>query len=107
MYISQPLADVFSSTPKGAPNPFALSIANASRTPRIHIAEDKPRPATPRPVSPQKAAAQPQVRTPVPATDSGYHGSPSQELADVAAEDAEQTPVTSPHRGWTLPTSAW
>ncbi|KAI0171892.1 hypothetical protein GGR52DRAFT_548194 [Hypoxylon sp. FL1284] len=87
-----PLSDIFSSTSKGAPNPFAIPNINRSNTPRIEIAAD-PQPS-PSP-SPQKRAAmtgapkhaQPQKpvasKQPPSMIDSGYHGSQSQDAMDV------------------------
>ncbi|KAH8884865.1 hypothetical protein GQ53DRAFT_751826 [Thozetella sp. PMI_491] len=100
-----PLSDVFSSTPKSAPNPFAMAISSQARTPKINIAEDKPRPAAvSRHASPQKAAIAsplPYHKTPIAVGDSGYHGSPSQsqEVVDGDIDMDEPTPMASPQRG--------
>ncbi|KAK8010667.1 hypothetical protein PG990_009632 [Apiospora arundinis] len=85
-----PLSNIFSATPKGAPNPFVLSKAERNHTPKVKIAAD-PQPApqpspvrTEKPASPAKAA---QVVQSV--VDSGYHGSQSQDVMDVDYNDAE------------------
>lgn len=69
-----PLSDIFSATPKGAPNPFAISNLKQALTPKLRIAED-------RTASPAKSVAfqKPQQPEPVPVTDSGYHGSQNQD----------------------------
>ncbi|CAK7208509.1 hypothetical protein SBRCBS47491_000116 [Sporothrix bragantina] len=64
--IRAPLTDVFSSTPKGAPNPFAVSKLTSlqqqqrRRSPTFTVAEDKPAPPrksqSPQRVVPAKAA---------------------------------------------------
>ncbi|KAK3391119.1 hypothetical protein B0H63DRAFT_467304 [Podospora didyma] len=110
-----PLSDVFSSTPKGAPNPFSLAHLAQSRTPKIKVAEDGPvqlvQPAS-RPASPAKTAvALSQHALPaIPLADSGYHGSQSQDTMDLDHEDkevdmlAEQSPLRSPQRGMEMET---
>ncbi|KAJ4422276.1 hypothetical protein N0V82_003031 [Gnomoniopsis sp. IMI 355080] len=87
-----PLSDIFSATPKGAPNPFTASNSHHARTPTFKIAEDNAG-------SPTKAASTGQTPPPrhaplppvVPA-DSGYYGSQSQDVAadlDHPMEDVE------------------
>ncbi|KAK4218682.1 inner centromere protein-related protein pic1 [Rhypophila decipiens] len=101
-----PLSDVFSSTPKGAPNPFALSLSNASRvalSPRIQIAEDRHDQASSRPTSPAKlpvvvpAPRRSPAKAPVPVTDSGYHG--SQDDYESQEKTVEMASQSSPQRG--------
>ena len=101
----QPLSDVFSSTPKGAHNPFAMALEQA-RTPKIRVAEDRPERPVSRPTSPTKAIiaptkqAAPAVPTPTPLADSGYHGSQTQDTADVDMLDRDVDSVMqqSPQR---------
>ncbi|OTB08081.1 hypothetical protein M426DRAFT_317186 [Hypoxylon sp. CI-4A] len=81
-----PLSDIFSATPKGQPNPFALPSINRGNTPRIEIPTN-PQPSPPKataPPSPVKhvAPTKPTASNkPAPLVDSGYHGSQSQEDA--------------------------
>ncbi|KAL7627564.1 hypothetical protein AAE478_001757 [Parahypoxylon ruwenzoriense] len=101
-----PLSDIFSATPKGAPNPFAMPNINRHNTPKIEIAVDpqssSPKPTTPasplRHASPAKPAASKQ---PVSMVDSGYHGSQSQDAMDVddVTMDDEATEPFSPQTG--------
>ncbi|KAK4159791.1 hypothetical protein QBC43DRAFT_381677 [Cladorrhinum sp. PSN259] len=109
-----PLADVFSSTPKNAPNLFVISsnLASAqSRTPKIQVAEDaRPQlalsPTIHRAISPFKVPAPPkQVPALVPSipfADSGYHGSQSQGYdavhSDYCDNDDDVDMVDSPDR---------
>ncbi|KAK8118823.1 uncharacterized protein PG998_003449 [Apiospora kogelbergensis] len=74
-----PLSNIFSATPKGAPNPFVLSKAERNHTPKVKIAAD-PQPA------PQPSPSANVVQSVV---DSGYHGSQSQDVMDVDYNDAE------------------
>ncbi|KAH9887138.1 hypothetical protein F4778DRAFT_757336 [Xylariomycetidae sp. FL2044] len=99
-----PLSDIFSATPKGAPNPFAMSNAARSNTPRVQIAAD-PQTSPPKPTnlaSPSKYLASPNKtieRQPNSVVDSGYHGSQSQEamdLDDPAISAGEAAPPFSP-----------
>ncbi|KAK0645527.1 hypothetical protein B0T16DRAFT_330274 [Cercophora newfieldiana] len=89
-----PLSDVFSSTPKGAQNPFAMALEQA-RTPKIRVAEDRPERPVSRPTSPAKTIAAPTkpaapaAPAPVPLIDSGYHGSQTQETVDVDMLDRD------------------
>ncbi|KAK3996187.1 hypothetical protein QBC44DRAFT_377818 [Cladorrhinum sp. PSN332] len=107
-----PLADVFSSTPKNAPNPFAISnlATTQSRTPKIQVAEDRPQlalsPTIHRTTSPFKVVSPPK-RAPaappsIPFTDSGYHGSQSQPFdtvhSDFCDNDDDVDMVDSPDR---------
>ncbi|KAI0478877.1 hypothetical protein GGR56DRAFT_348023 [Xylariaceae sp. FL0804] len=83
-----PLSDIFSSTPKGAPNPFSRSNLGRTNTPKVKIAAD-PQPSPTRsdvPTSPFKPVASPVPagsKQPVSVVDSGYHGSQSQDLMDT------------------------
>lgn len=86
------MADVFSSTPKNAPNPFAISnLAAQSRTPKIQVAEDKPEhngsPAVARTASPVKVLAPAHriaaAASSIPFADSGYHGSQPFDTANL------------------------
>ncbi|KAI0888913.1 uncharacterized protein GGS22DRAFT_64683 [Annulohypoxylon maeteangense] len=83
-----PLSDIFSATPKGAPNPFAIPNINRNNSPRIEIAAD-PQPSPSKkaaPASPLKHVAAPKPAAPKqPASmiDSGYHGSQSQDAMDI------------------------
>ncbi|KAK3358594.1 hypothetical protein B0T24DRAFT_126388 [Lasiosphaeria ovina] len=102
-----PLSDVFSTTPKGAPNLFALAHANQARTPKIKVAEDRPKPSVSRPTNPAKttvAAALPPAPASTALADSGYHGSQSHDTDTVdfdpiEPEDVHLTPHQSPVRG--------
>ncbi|KAI0014343.1 hypothetical protein F4779DRAFT_559374 [Xylariaceae sp. FL0662B] len=93
-----PLSDIFSATPKRAPNPFAISSVNRNNTPKVRIAAD-PQPSPTKTIvhpSPFKHTAPPQPSTskqPPPLVDSGYHGSQSQDVMDVddVFDDAEAT----------------
>ncbi|RYO92920.1 hypothetical protein DL766_003896 [Monosporascus sp. MC13-8B] len=99
-----PLSNIFSSTPKGAPNPFSISNTGRNNTPRLRIAAD-PRPspaktnilASPsKPVAPPKS---PVSKQPVSVVDSGYYGSQSQDamnIDDVEVEDEPTRPFDSP-----------
>ncbi|KAI1409431.1 hypothetical protein F5Y13DRAFT_203619 [Hypoxylon sp. FL1857] len=99
-----PLSDIFSATPKGAPNPFAIPNINRNNSPRIEIAAD-PQPSPPKttaPASPLKHVALSKPVTsnqPSSVVDSGYHGSQSQDAMDVdhAALDEEATQPFSLH----------
>ncbi|KAI1083528.1 hypothetical protein F5B20DRAFT_527372 [Whalleya microplaca] len=92
-----PLSDIFSATPKRAPNPFAISSVNRNNTPKVKIAAD-PQPSPTKTVvvpSPFKHTAPPQPTTSKPAAplvDSGYHGSQSQEPMEIddVYDDAEE-----------------
>ncbi|KAB5535325.1 hypothetical protein GE09DRAFT_1143428 [Coniochaeta sp. 2T2.1] len=84
-----PLSNIFSATPKGAPNPFA-NIPNINLVPKtkIMIAEDAPDVPAPKAASPTKTVAPQQQQqkplpVPVPVADSGYHGSQSLDTLDV------------------------
>ncbi|KAJ4387159.1 hypothetical protein N0V93_007748 [Gnomoniopsis smithogilvyi] len=97
-----PLSDIFSATPKGAPNPFTVSNPHHARTPTFRIAEDSANsPAKAAPTTqksaPQTHASQASV---VPA-DSGYYGSQSQDVMtdlDHVMEDVELVQSTSPQQ---------
>ncbi|KAI1776833.1 hypothetical protein F4818DRAFT_360430 [Hypoxylon cercidicola] len=87
-----PLSDIFSATPKGAPNPFAIPNINRNNTPRIEIAADpqsSPSPSPPKRIamaSPSKHAPPPKPvasKQPNSMVDSGYHGSQSQDAMDI------------------------
>ncbi|KAI0100625.1 hypothetical protein GGR51DRAFT_347009 [Nemania sp. FL0031] len=79
-----PLSNLFSSTPKGGPNPFTRANLGKSNTPRVKIAVD-PQPSPPKAANPssplkQISSAQPILPAkPVSMVDSGYHGSQSQD----------------------------
>ncbi|RYP71414.1 hypothetical protein DL771_004781 [Monosporascus sp. 5C6A] len=83
-----PLSNIFSSTPKGAPNPFSISNIDRNNTPRLKIAAD-PRPSPAKTnilVSPSKPVAPPKSpasKQPVSVVDSGYYGSQSQDAMNV------------------------
>ncbi|CAJ2513620.1 Uu.00g017390.m01.CDS01 [Anthostomella pinea] len=82
-----PLSDIFSATPKGASNPFAMSNVGRPNSPRVRIAADpQPSPAKTRPTIPLKHIGSPKPdasKQPVSVVDSGYHGSQSQDAMDV------------------------
>ncbi|KAK6193960.1 hypothetical protein LQW54_011923 [Pestalotiopsis sp. IQ-011] len=86
-----PLADIFSATPKGAPNPFATSHVGRTPAPRVKIATDPiPQPSPPK----VQNAAPSNVASMV---DSGYHGSQELMEVDEAGMDYEEpTEVASP-----------
>ncbi|KAK8060337.1 hypothetical protein PG996_010267 [Apiospora saccharicola] len=85
-----PLSNIFSATPKGAPNPFVLSKVERNHTPKVKIAAD-PQPAPqPSPARTQIPASPVKNATVVSSVvDSGYHGSQSQDVMDVDYNDAE------------------
>ncbi|KAK7927140.1 hypothetical protein PG985_004138 [Apiospora marii] len=85
-----PLSNIFSATPKGAPNPFVLSKVERNHTPKVKIAAD-PQPAPqPSPARTQKPASPVKNANVVSSVvDSGYHGSQSQDVMDVEHNDAE------------------
>ncbi|XXG98573.1 hypothetical protein Hte_004898 [Hypoxylon texense] len=101
-----PLSDIFSATPKGAPNPFAIPNINRNNTPRIEIAADPQPSPSPSPAkrivmpSPSKHAPPPKPvpsKQPTSMVDSGYHGSQSQDAMDVdyhAADDDATQPFS-------------
>ncbi|TGJ82995.1 hypothetical protein E0Z10_g5779 [Xylaria hypoxylon] len=105
-----PLSNIFSSTPKGASNPFALANHGKPNTPRVKIAVD-PQPSPPKaaiPTSPLKqiASSKPVLSTkPVEVVDSGYHGSQSQDAMEVddpvVLDEATQpfSPQSNTHGG--------
>ena len=93
--LSQPLSDIFSATPKGAQNPFALTNNDRSNAPRVEVAAD-PQPSSPprinnNPItSPTRSVASPKPLASKPVysmVDSGYHGSQSQDVVDVDMHD--------------------
>ncbi|KAI8963798.1 hypothetical protein F5Y11DRAFT_318023 [Daldinia sp. FL1419] len=96
-----PLSNIFSATPKGAPNPFAMPNMNRNNTPRIEIAAD-PQPSPPKiiaPESPPKHAPSPKHASsaqPVSVVDSGYHGSQSQDVMDVDHVEIDEDEATQP-----------
>ncbi|KAI0967059.1 hypothetical protein F4678DRAFT_447279 [Xylaria arbuscula] len=83
-----PLSNIFSSTPKGGHNPFAVANHGRPNTPRVKIAVD-PQPSPPKAVAHTSPLKQVAPSKPVPSTepvsvvDSGYHGSQSQETIEV------------------------
>ncbi|GAP82455.1 putative inner centromere protein [Rosellinia necatrix] len=98
-----PLSNIFSSTPKGGPNPFALASHGRVNTPRVKIAVDRePSPLKPMlPHSPAKQApsSNPALSSkPALLVDSGYHGSQSQDAMDIddAVVSDEATQPLSP-----------
>ncbi|KUI68731.1 Inner centromere protein-related protein pic1 [Cytospora mali] len=97
-----PLSDLFSSTPKDAPNPFTTSSSHHTKAPKFHIAEDKPvNLANPTSATPKPVPAQFTTQNTVPIADSGYYGSQNQDAAiqiDDTMEDVEQMCLPSPER---------
>ncbi|KAK4130532.1 hypothetical protein BT67DRAFT_445592 [Trichocladium antarcticum] len=100
----QPLSDVFSTTPKGAPNPFAIPSLAQLRSPKILVAEDKPEP----PVARLEDTAKPPVvhpphavepRAHISLADSGYHGSQSQDIGNYDRFDKDVDMEDRPQRG--------
>ncbi|KAI1874790.1 uncharacterized protein JN550_002219 [Neoarthrinium moseri] len=92
-----PLSDIFSATPKGAPNPFAISNVERNQTSKVQIAAD------PIPQSSPVRTDKPAEAGPVPLVDSGYHGSQDimevdMEVDDVELADEEATQAFSPKR---------
>ncbi|OTA63735.1 hypothetical protein K449DRAFT_421818 [Hypoxylon sp. EC38] len=93
-----PLSDIFSATPKGAPNPFAIPNINRNNSPRIEIAAD-PQSSPPKataPASPLKHIVVPKPaasKQPPSMVDSGYHGSQSQENMDIDHDVADEEPT--------------
>lgn len=97
---AQPLSNIFSATPKCAPNPFNTSNSHLAKSPNFKIAEDTA-------ASPAKSASI--ARKPIPLkhaphdpvaiADSGYYGSQSQDAAidvDAVMGDAWPPQPTSP-----------
>ncbi|KAL8372382.1 hypothetical protein RB595_001943 [Gaeumannomyces hyphopodioides] len=88
-----PLSDIFSATPKGVHNPFAVaSPSHGQAAPKLAVAGDVQFPVPPSPTraSPPKAIhhtprppTKHQVPPQLPLVDSGYHGSQSQDAMDV------------------------
>ncbi|KAF3767375.1 hypothetical protein M406DRAFT_321554, partial [Cryphonectria parasitica EP155] len=77
-----PLSDIFSATPKGAPNPFTTSNLLQARTPNFKIAEDEPgSPARPTSITRKPVPAEPAPSEQRVLADSGYYGSQSQDVA--------------------------
>ncbi|KAG8166451.1 hypothetical protein KVR01_002140 [Diaporthe batatas] len=97
-----PLSNIFSSTPKGEPNPFTTSALHIDRTPKFRIAEDDPASPPTRPsVARKPVPTKPANREPVAVLDSGYYGSQSQEVtfkSDELVVNAEPVPSQSPQR---------
>ncbi|KAK1827628.1 inner centromere protein-related protein pic1 [Podospora conica] len=89
-----PLGDVFSATPKGAANPFAIAGLDQTRSPMFRVAEDAPERPVSQATSPTRApvaAAKPVAPAPpapIAFADSGYHG--SQETFDDDMLDQDQ-----------------
>ncbi|KAL2022586.1 hypothetical protein VTK56DRAFT_4930 [Thermocarpiscus australiensis] len=103
-----PLSEIFSAAPKGGHNPFATANSSQPPTSPIRVAEDKPEAPVSRAASPAKPAIvhppQPvEPRVPISLSDSGYHGSQSQdtvnyehfekdvEMAEALQRGAEKT----------------
>ncbi|KAK4158275.1 hypothetical protein C8A00DRAFT_28781 [Chaetomidium leptoderma] len=98
-----PLSNMFSATPKGAPNPFTISNPSQLRSPKIRVAEDKPAPSLFRPQSPAQPAVvhpphQVEPRAPISLADSGYHGSQSQDTMPFDHFDKDIEMSDSPQR---------
>ncbi|KAK7956179.1 inner centromere protein [Apiospora aurea] len=98
-----PLSNIFSATPKGAPNPFVLSRAERNHTPKVKIAAD-PQPAPqPSPVRNVKPASPVKNTNIVPTVvDSGYHGSQSQDVMDVDLNDTESAYEEEPTQPFSI-----
>ncbi|KAI8633351.1 hypothetical protein F5Y19DRAFT_296937 [Xylariaceae sp. FL1651] len=102
-----PLTNIFSSTPKGGPNPFAISNLTRSNTPRLKIAVD-PLPSPPKAMthtSPLKHISPPKPvasKQPVSVVDSGYHGSQSQDVMEMD----DFTIMNEPTRPFSPPSNA-
>ncbi|KAI1421653.1 hypothetical protein F5Y12DRAFT_695073 [Xylaria sp. FL1777] len=98
-----PLSNIFSSTPKGGLNPFAVTNHGKPNTPRVNVAVD-PQPSPPKALvstSPLKqiASSKPVPPTELPSVvDSGYHGSQSLDGMEVdhPAVLDEATQLSSP-----------
>ncbi|KUI60347.1 Inner centromere protein-related protein pic1 [Cytospora mali] len=97
-----PLSDLFSSTPKDAPNPFTTSSSHHSKAPKFRIAEDEPvNLANHASATPKQVPAQFTTQNPVPIADSGYYGNQNQDATiqiDDTMEDVEQIRLPSPER---------
>ncbi|ROW09692.1 hypothetical protein VMCG_02211 [Cytospora schulzeri] len=93
-----PLSDLFSATPKDAPNPFTTSSSFHAKTPKFRIAEDEPIGlGSPASTNRNPVSANPTTRNLVPVADSGYYGSQSQDAdleVDQLMEDAQ--PIQPP-----------
>ncbi|KAH8194245.1 hypothetical protein TruAng_011591 [Truncatella angustata] len=80
-----PLADIFNATPKGAPNPFAMSNVERNQMSRVQIATDPI-------LRPSPARVDKPTHNSVSMVDSGYHG--SQDLMDTDdTEPLEEEPI--------------
>ncbi|KAJ2986852.1 hypothetical protein NUW58_g4834 [Xylaria curta] len=98
-----PLSNIFSSTPKGGPNPFAIANHGRPNTPRVKVAADSQTisPQAANFASPAKQIIPPKSalsEKPVSIVDSGYHGSQSQdamEIDDPIVLDEATQPFTS------------
>ncbi|KAK3901023.1 hypothetical protein C8A05DRAFT_35308 [Staphylotrichum tortipilum] len=82
--IRVPLSKMFSTTPNGAPNPFAMSKPPQPKSPKLQISDDRPEPQVSLPKSSATAAVvhpphRVESRPPTSLADSGYHGSQSQD----------------------------
>ncbi|KAK4674835.1 hypothetical protein QC763_124120 [Podospora pseudopauciseta] len=99
-----PLSDVFSSTPKDAPNSFSSTQRQSpARLPQFQVAEDKPEPTVSKSTSPARILAPPPaLAVAAPSsllfTDSGYHGSQSCDTVnlDYCDKDDDVDMVDSP-----------
>ncbi|KAK4099314.1 hypothetical protein N658DRAFT_453368 [Parathielavia hyrcaniae] len=101
--LRMPLSYMFSATPKGAPNPFAMSSLPQPRSPQIQVAEDKPEPAVCHVDSPAKPTVvhpphRVEPRAPISLADSGYHGSQSQDTVPFDHFDKDIDMSDSPQR---------
>ncbi|KAK4125446.1 hypothetical protein N657DRAFT_642167 [Parathielavia appendiculata] len=101
--LRKPLSNMFPATPKGAPNPFAMSSLPQPRSPPIQVAEDKAEPPVCHIESPAKPAVvhpphRVEARAPVSLADSGYHGSQSQDTIPFDCFDKDIEMSDSPQR---------
>lgn len=100
----QPLSDIFSATPKGAPNPFTQQLLNKAQTPKVKVAqtEDTLSPGARPGVQehPQPSPKVPTSKFHVPVGDSGYFGSQSADtvVPEARAVAAETVNASSPRR---------
>ncbi|ROW13252.1 hypothetical protein VPNG_04821 [Cytospora leucostoma] len=95
-----PLSDLFTATPMDSPSPFKTTSSQHAKTPKFHIAEDKPvRLASLAATTREPFPVQHTTQDPLPVADSGYYGSQSQDAAtvvDTLMRDAEPIRPPSP-----------